>query len=429
MSWTVKEFGIHKLNALGLDGETYIDYILQLINQNLADSKDVESFLLDSSVNEEEALKFIEQMKVICLRGHLLEEEIEELKSTLSPSKLPPPAEEEQEDDPLSFDITSYEMEVDWMMLVDSLENHLLSYYGFNQEFSPYALMQALYKSYYQIDYAAQLLLNANQKLNECKPCRHLLQDRCLRKDCHFDHDLKSFPCRYWLFSVCANTNQSPDQPVADLTEAGSCVFLHDLPDYQPASYLENISYPSSYYSEEPAQTPGTQQQEPVEEQPEEEQFPSLGSQLSSSSSNKNNKVKINPYLSAIKTQKTTSDQSFPLPSSSSAAKKTNSGVLTVINQKKVFSELLEENQFLARPRRGAIDKSHNQSGSLRVKASEWVESGDVIRQDYEKLREEARQFAIARNKLLQEATQAYMRYCYDWLSSSCDFMNFSRFV
>lgn len=34
---------------------------------------------------------------------------------------------------------------------------------------------------------------------------------------------------------------------------------------------------------------------------------------------------------------------------------------------------------------------------------------GDIVKVDYECYREEARSLAIARNKLLQEATQAYI--------------------
>ena len=37
------------------------------------------------------------------------------------------------------------------------------------------------------------------------------------------------------------------------------------------------------------------------------------------------------------------------------------------------------------------------------------IELGDTVRQDYETLRQEAREYAIGRNKMLQEATLAYM--------------------
>lgn len=47
------------------------------------------------------------------------------------------------------------------------------------------------------------------------KPCRHVLQGRCLRKDCEFSHDFARTTCRFWLQGQCLNGE--------------GCLFLHDV--------------------------------------------------------------------------------------------------------------------------------------------------------------------------------------------------------
>jgi hypothetical protein len=313
------------------------------------------------------------------------------------------------QEDPFSEDLDQYVQEVDWINLIESLESHLKLCYSWTQEFSPFALMQALYKGYFAVqqpfaglDFAAQLLLNAVHQLNQCKPCRHLMQDRCFRKDCTFDHNLKKYPCRYWLFSVCANSSSDPNQPVYDLTESGSCLFMHDLPDYQPV-YLQPVTEQNPVTAaDEPPPPPPTVPEEPAEE------FPSLGSTLAPSKTK--GKPKANPYLSAVKSKEAV----IPQPAApAGATEERRGGSSAAGSQLKGFAELLESRDFVARSRsRQQQSQQQQQSGAgLRVGRGEWVESGDSLRQDYQALREEARQLAIARNKCLQEATHAYLRY------------------
>eukprot|EP01040_Poterioochromonas_malhamensis_P016881 gene16881-19268_t len=440
----LREYGKTLLNKyLEIDSESYIDYAIELLNQDLAQaaispSSQLYHFLLDCHLDEEVVQTIIEKFTTILKRGYANEEEVEDLQQPSSTSEnnldsaptfseTDVTTEDDNEDDPLTNDVmnlTSYE--VDWTSLIDSLESHLSTYYQYTQpEFSPPALMVALYKGYYQVDYAAQLLLNGVNVLNHCKPCRHLMQQGCFRRDCHFDHDLTHFPCRYWLHSVCANSPQLPQNAtnsedfLVNLTEKGSCVFSHDLPDFIPEYYVTNPTETNTATS-----APTTIV---------EEEFPSLGKSTTSSSST--TKKSSDQYSSAIvRAQQPSTDTTaivdFPSLSAASTMKNpkkqtTKSTYSTSISstasrgggsvasggsygtiggssssQRKVFSDLLEKAQFIPTSTNGH---------SNRVKASEWVESGDVIRQDYEKLREEARQYAIGRNKLLQEATIAYM--------------------
>lgn len=442
----LREYGKTLLNnSLEIDSESYIDYAIELLNQDLAQaaippSSQLYHFLLDCHLDEEIAQTIIEKFTTILKRGYANEEEVQDLQQSSSNSQsnldsaptfseTDATTEDDNEEDPLSNDVmnlTSYE--VDWMSLIDLLESHLSIYYQYSQpEFSPPALMIALYKGYYQIDYAAQLLLNGVNVLNQCKPCRHLMQQGCFRRDCHFDHDLTRFPCRYWLHSVCANSPQLPQNATnsedffVNMTEKGSCVFSHDLPDFIPEYYVTNPTETNSATS-----VPATIV---------EDEFPSLGKSCTSSSSptkkssdqyssaivraqqpSTDNTAAVDfPSLSAASTMKNPKKQITKSTYSTSISSTANRGGNVVggsggsyssssgssSSQRKVFSELLEKAQFIPTSR-----SDH----SNRVKASEWVESGDVIRQDYEKLREEARQYAIGRNKLLQEATIAYMR-------------------
>jgi hypothetical protein len=421
-SFSVREYGIYLLNKSLLDGEIYIDYILELLKtrNEKPDSSELQTFLLDCNIEEEKAAEITVKLRRSYRRGFLETGEVEEMNIPLTSPVPPPPGfpgqqsliskqnvinqdeTDEEEEDPLENDISAYSYEIDWISLIESLESHLSTYYHYSKpEFSPLALMIALYNGNYgyNLDYSAQLLLNASRILNECKPCRHLMQGSCLRKDCYFEHNLKSFPCRYWLFSVCANGPQQQEQlqqegeqgkDILELTQSDSCLFSHDLPSYEQLQYIPPVipipEFPSSASSVSSSSSSTTtfetseplsdeqQQRKEIEEVVEE--FPSLMT-ASTSSSNKKNKdnknysTKISPYLSAVKTSSSSKNQQ-PLPSASSFNNKGN-GISTITNYKKVFSDLLINAQFISSPT--SIASSQSRSGN-KFHPTEWVESG-----------------------------------------------------
>lgn len=89
------------------------------------------------------------------------------------------------------------------------LEEYLETRYGATGQstaFSADSIWQALCLCSGEVEHSCQLLESVLQALNECRPCRHLLQGGCFRSDCRFNHDLSSVPCRYWLLSASGCT-------------------------------------------------------------------------------------------------------------------------------------------------------------------------------------------------------------------------------
>jgi hypothetical protein len=419
-SLSVRDYGIYLLNKNLLDGEVYIDYVLELLrnsNEKSDSAGELHAFLLDCNIGEEKVVEITVKLTKSYQRGFLETEETEEMNQPLTSPVPPPPglldqqsltsdqsfsileSTDEEEEDPLENDISTYSCEIDWISLIESLESHLLTYYHYSKpEFSPLALMIALYNGNYgyNLDYSAQLLLNASRILNECKPCRHLMQGSCLRKDCYFEHNLKLFPCRYWLFSVCANEPQQQQtqseqgeeqrKDILELTQSTSCLFLHDLPSYEHLQYIPPVipipEFPLSSSSsssvsalETPESSSSEQEQQPVKEEIEEiiEEFPTL---MASSSNKKNNQKKgqnvpkVSPYLSAVKTSSSTNN-SERTPSSSSSVSNEGVGITTITNYKKVFSDLLINAHFISSPATSSLSRS-----GTKFHSTEWVESG-----------------------------------------------------
>lgn len=89
----------------------------------------------------------------------------------------------------------------DFTVAAFELEEHLLSSgdEASKYNFSADSIWQALHYSCGDISSAARTLQKTWMTLTNCRPCRHLLQGGCFRKDCIFNHQLSAIPCRYWL--------------------------------------------------------------------------------------------------------------------------------------------------------------------------------------------------------------------------------------
>ena len=128
------------------------------------------------------------------------------------------------------------EMEcLDWVELADHVEESLHDKYP-TLEFSHSLIFDLLFRTNGNVHATTQLIIRAHETVNNCRPCRHFLSSRCLRRDCIFDHDLSNVTCRYWLLSVgcSSNTSTNPDSNESDQTTScypsTPCVFLHDIP-------------------------------------------------------------------------------------------------------------------------------------------------------------------------------------------------------
>jgi hypothetical protein len=212
------------------------------------------------------------------------------------------------------------------------------------------AIYAALFTSGGDTNYAVTLVLNAFYKMHSFKPCRHFMQGHCLRKDCAFSHDFSSVPCRYWLLEGpgCSNGD--------------SCSFLHWVPE---------LDANSSLCEETPALVV-----DDVDE------FPSL------------TPIPKGKVLGGAKTA--------PAIPPNSLVKK------PVVEQKVPVSST---NTPVTGPSKVPSSAASNNLSFETFGVHEWVASGRSVKATYETHRAAARQLAVSRNKLLQEATNAYMRH------------------
>jgi hypothetical protein len=229
--------------------------------------------------------------------------------------------------------------------------------------FSTEAIMESLYRTN-GIIFDAFNLLQSNYQLcgspssdSQSRPCRHLVQSgKCLRSDCIFDHYFASKTCKFWLTTGCLSTE---------------CLFLHQLvfPEHNSASYPQ-LSAPAA------AILPTNSIFD----------FPELISQTKKIQSN------IVPKHT-----------SFSSPSASVSYKSALGTIAPTNSQSLSWSEnSLRKTQ----PQQRGVGSISSGSISRNL----WVESGESVCSNYKEQREDARTLAIARNKLLEEATQAYLR-------------------
>ena len=128
---------------------------------------------------------------------------------------------------------------VDWAAMASDLESRLEAESP-GTVYSTEAIFTALNLCNCDVYSAFMCIKGAEAATAACKPCRHLISGRCLRKDCMFEHDLGHIVCKYWLTVGCA---------------LETCPFLHNLPyqeEYQ-YSYYQEPSYEESSTNEFPA--------------------------------------------------------------------------------------------------------------------------------------------------------------------------------
>lgn len=122
-----------------------------------------------------------------------------------------------------SEDCTDYDT---WVYQAIALEEFLEQFT--THQFSTHAIFEALFLSGGDLQQAAEVILTANNLVEKCRPCRHMLTGKCYRSDCVYDHDLSLFPCRFWMSPIgCIK-----------FSEGQSCPFLHQIPSPYDHSHL-----------------------------------------------------------------------------------------------------------------------------------------------------------------------------------------------
>ena len=146
--------------------------------------------------------------------------------SSLESSAESLPEEEEEEEEEWFEDEALMTEGMDWAAMASELESRLEADSP-GATYSTEAIFTALNLSDCNVYGAYMCIKDAEAASAACKPCRHLISGRCLRKDCMFEHDLGHIVCKYWLTVGCA---------------LETCPFLHNLP------YREEFQY--NYYQE-----------------------------------------------------------------------------------------------------------------------------------------------------------------------------------
>lgn len=291
--------------------------------------------------------------------------------------------------------------QVDWMQLVDSVEYTLANFYGFTTEFAPEAVMQALYKCDYDPQLAASVLFQAAALLESCKPCRHMMKNKCVRSDCAFDHDLGKFPCRYWLYTVCA--------AVPNKDGGNGCLFAHDVPD--PPPNAPALSADGSFENEAIPYTQGPLVNGSFPDSPT-SAFPSLSEANQASSDGFKPKqltsvFKGVGYLNAtLKEKPIDSSSAFPSTANNDLFYNSQSTSFKRSSTKIGFADILIQHKF-ASSDKGRSTSNVFSTANKGILPGEWI--SEQSKSDYEQMRAEARQYAVARNRLLEQATAAYV--------------------
>jgi len=259
--------------------------------------------------------------------------------------------------------------EPDWVELASNLEDALLNRSSYqplyvlthNGGYSTEALFSAIATANGNIDDAIKIVIAAEEQIYNCRPCRHLKNGSCLRTDCKFDHDLSTTPCKYWILDCKCSLQQNGEY----------CPFLHD---FSPA-VLESLQNNNNNNNKSLILDT-------------EEEFPTLKAKPKTTTTTTNDKITA-ASLSKTLFQTVGSDNRQPTVFGSSQAMSPPSSSRKVIASSK-------SNEQLARK-------------GKEISLSEWVSSGQSVANEYENSRREARSLALARNALLQEATNAYV--------------------
>lgn len=247
--------------------------------------------------------------------------------------------------------------DLDWISLGDEVEATLREYSPAST-YSTDVIIHSLHLNNCGVIPTVDHILTAEAKTMACRPCRHLLTGRCMRNDCYFDHKFDDIPCRYWLSSSCLQE---------------SCPFLHDLSNIIPLQFVICPPIPAPNLDTTPKEMNLIS----------EEAFPSLSSTI--------NQPTLTASFSFTKKTKTAKGgKSYDevvktKPRSPSTAK---GGATSKIGESNICGPLKKLETLMPQ---------------------DWVLSGSAIATEYASFRAEARTLAISRNKLLEEATKAYL--------------------
>ena len=232
-----------------------------------------------------------------------------------------------------------YDSYLTWIQLIDQVDIKLRNKYSAStsENFSPDAISCALYSTMGDVDKSVEVLQQTKQLADTCRPCRHALTSKCMRRDCAFDHNLADIPCRFWLFGVCLKHQASCLQNNSiDI----SCPFQHAVINSLPNSTNDSETSSSIKFTENDLD------------------FPAL--------------------LSSTKTSTKAKNQTKLVKNATNSSRNYKAAVSTPQYQSYSCPNLSATSEATRKPKRNqyARNRSFVSSSSISLLPADWVESG-----------------------------------------------------
>ncbi|KAI9206404.1 uncharacterized protein BJ171DRAFT_566741 [Polychytrium aggregatum] len=215
--------------------------------------------------------------------------------------------------------------------------------------------------------------------------CRHFLAGGCYRSDCWYSHDTRDVICKFWAKGFCS--------------KGSGCEFVHgaDLAG-RLSNAVEHKSAASA--SIRPNPRPTSKPSVPINSL---DEFPSLGGPNKSSSASGPAATSKHVRAIDLRTPSNFAGAVAKVPSVAPANALYGTQPLPSVAAKPIRAKFVASELTTSRAK---AHQRHRASGGSRL---DWRETGDTLAAQYDKFREEAKEVAVARNKLFQLATQAYV--------------------
>ena len=229
-------------------------------------------------------------------------------------------------------------------------------------------MLQTDYGNTYDSPVMPQETLANPQTVASRQVCRHFLLGQCYRADCWFSHDLEGHICKFWLQGRCLKGN--------------ACEFAHGQ---EIQRQFNNVSLSVN--------APSNDHKDQAELHLEaEHEFPSL-SAASPSKSNTDFKRPTALAYNDIAKKK------------SAASSTKNKPQKSLLIGRASATPTTKQQQSTEEP-----EATSEEGPGHTVKVSmPWVATGDDVASSYAEYRKDAIELAISRNKLFQQATEAYL--------------------
>ncbi|KAF9974685.1 hypothetical protein BGZ73_001843 [Actinomortierella ambigua] len=277
-------------------------------------------------------------------------------------------------------------------------------------DMKPEQIEQAFEENGHDMDAALSAIIAKRQRVNQqakvadplqqfipkgdpraTQTCRFFLQGNCFRKDCWYSHDLDSMVCRFWLKGECM--------------KGAMCEFSHGLDAGKLTEVVEV---------------------EPVKQQVlpsmDEWDFPSLSSPAKPASS-KNGANKSNGPASSKTSKSALGDSAVDTLAKDLNTKASIGGPASgpkhpVLSYSATAAKAASKPLTRLRPSSPSGENQGSSSSSSQPKFNlamapatiPWLETGSALNQQYLKARAKAAEYASARNRCFEMATQAYLR-------------------